>query len=52
VAGPRPIFTAFPAAHACKLKTECMSRIAACQRVSKSPLAKIFRAFAFSKPAL
>src|SRR3984893_11644647 len=28
VAGPRPIFTAFPAAHAYKLKIECMSRIA------------------------
>jgi hypothetical protein len=37
VAGPRPIFTAFPAAHACKLKIECMSRIAVCQRVNKLP---------------
>lgn len=32
VAGPRPNFTAFPAAHACKLKTECMPRMRRCQR--------------------
>ena len=31
VAGPRPIRTAFPAAHACKMKDECMSRIWECQ---------------------
>src|SRR6202795_3440786 len=47
VAGPRPIFTAFPAAHACKLKIECMSRIAVCQRVNKLLLLKICRPFAF-----
>jgi len=47
VAGPRPIFTAFPAAHACKLKIECMSRLPMCQRVNKLPLAKIIRAFFF-----
>ena len=32
VAGPRPNFTAFPAAHACKLKFECMTRVERCQR--------------------
>jgi hypothetical protein len=32
VAGPRPIFTAFPAAHACKLKIECMTHAERCQR--------------------
>ena len=32
VAGPRPNFTAFPAAHACKLKIECMPRSKSCQR--------------------
>ena len=32
VAGPRPNRTAFPAAHACKMKSECMSRHEECQR--------------------
>src|SRR5713226_8575542 len=31
VAGPRPIHTAFPAAHACKMKFECMPRVRECQ---------------------
>jgi hypothetical protein len=48
VAGPRPIFTAFPAAHAYKLKIECMSCPPVCQRVNKTPLPKIIRAFSLS----
>jgi len=42
VAGPRPIFTAFPAAHACKLKIECMSRLPMCQRLGKTNASKFF----------
>lgn len=43
VAGPRPIFTAFPAAHACKLKNECMSSLPECQRTGESSRQNLLR---------
>jgi hypothetical protein len=48
VAGPRPIFTAFPAAHAYKLKIECMSRLPACQRVNEPPSSKFSTPYLFN----